>query len=46
MEIGTGLNTRYERVDNGRAAPSGRAGVSIWCDRFDVSFGATELART
>jgi hypothetical protein len=20
--------------------------VSIWCDRFDVSFGATELART
>jgi hypothetical protein len=20
--------------------------VSIWCDRFDVSFGAAELART
>ncbi len=26
--------------------PSRFAGVSIWCDRFNVSFGAAELART
>nr|WSZ18865.1 DM13 domain-containing protein [Streptomyces canus] len=25
--------------------PSGFTSVSIWCDRFDVSFGAAELAR-
>ncbi|MEV0634961.1 DM13 domain-containing protein [Streptomyces sp. NPDC050619] len=25
--------------------PSGYGSVSIWCDRFDVSFGAAELAR-
>lgn len=25
--------------------PSGYRSVSIWCDRFDVSFGAAELAR-
>ncbi|MDH6493112.1 DM13 domain-containing protein [Streptomyces sp. SAI-127] len=25
--------------------PSGYNSVSIWCDRFDVSFGAAELAR-
>ncbi|MEU1193936.1 DM13 domain-containing protein [Streptomyces sp. NPDC005859] len=25
--------------------PSGYSSVSIWCDRFDVSFGAAELAR-
>jgi hypothetical protein len=25
--------------------PSGYTSVSIWCDRFDVSFGAAELAR-
>ncbi|GGU02212.1 DM13 domain-containing protein [Streptomyces coeruleorubidus] len=25
---------------------SGFSSVSIWCDRFDVSFGAAELART
>ncbi|MFJ9717066.1 DM13 domain-containing protein [Streptomyces sp. NPDC101213] len=26
--------------------PSDYRSVSIWCDRFDVSFGAAELART
>jgi hypothetical protein len=26
--------------------PSRYTSVSIWCDRFDVSFGAAELART
>ncbi|MFJ4468023.1 DM13 domain-containing protein [Streptomyces sp. NPDC089424] len=25
--------------------PAGYSSVSIWCDRFDVSFGAAELAR-
>ncbi|MBT2421086.1 DM13 domain-containing protein [Streptomyces sp. ISL-22] len=25
--------------------PAGFSSVSIWCDRFDVSFGAAELAR-
>ena len=25
--------------------PSSYSSVSIWCDRFDVSFGAAELAR-
>ncbi|MFI1358074.1 DM13 domain-containing protein [Streptomyces sp. NPDC020898] len=25
--------------------PSGYSSVSIWCDRFDVSFGAAEFAR-
>jgi Electron transfer DM13 len=25
--------------------PAGYTSVSIWCDRFDVSFGAAELAR-
>jgi hypothetical protein len=24
--------------------PARYTGVSIWCDRFDVSFGAAELA--
>ncbi len=26
--------------------PARYSSVSIWCDRFDVSFGAAELART
>ncbi|WP_167364396.1 DM13 domain-containing protein, partial [Streptomyces regalis] len=25
--------------------PARYSSVSIWCDRFDVSFGAAELAR-
>lgn len=29
----------------GDADPSSFSSVSIWCDRFDVSFGAAELAR-
>ncbi|MFI9613412.1 DM13 domain-containing protein [Streptomyces sp. NPDC052023] len=29
----------------GDVDPSGYSSVSIWCDRFDVSFGAAELAR-